>query len=505
MSEREQAQLKAVPTRNDPPAHTALLQRKCACGSTPGPTGECAECSKERLGLQRRSTVEANSSSVLPIVNEELCSPGQPFEADTRTLMESRFGHDFGLVRVRAPLEKVQAKLNIGRPGDRYEQEADRIAEQIVRASEQEEAIVKTESIASQVTPLPRSQARPEEDSEVQAKRADGYASIGIPNLESRIQSLRGEGRSLPPALREFFGVRFGCDFDQVRILTDARAAETAYRIGARAFTFGHSIGFAPGQYAPESSEGRRLLAHELTHVVQQTMGSGGHALASEAVAETQARRSGERIAAGRAPLIDARIPTGTIQRQEDKNPLDEKAKAIIAQAQNDKIKADERAVQAVRSIIKEYYPSDESKVDSVVYDDEKAGTGVSVTSKGTGETTAGVTERHFARRVLQVGHELEHINQWRSGMAGGQKSAEREFLAFYHEALAPEKPGTGRMQRSTRVNLIDAALGYYYCLTAEQQKQYATNKKELLDRRPGEVKASGHPSTDPPTECKRQ
>lgn len=216
-----------------------------------------------------------------------------------------------------------------------------------------------------------------------------------------------------------------------------------------------------------------------------------------------------------RAPLIDARIPTGTIQRQEDKNPLDEKAKAIIAQAQNDKIKADERAVQAVRSIIKEYYPSDESKVDSVVYDDEKAGTGVSVTSKGTGETTtgiihvgknflAGVTERHFARRVLQVGHELEHINQWRSGMAGGQRSAEREFLAFYHEALAPEKPGTGRMQRSTRVNLIDAALGYY-CLTAEQQKQYATNKKELLDRRPGEVKASGHPSTDPPTECKRQ
>jgi hypothetical protein len=248
---------------------------------------------------------------------------------------------------------------------------------------------------------------------------------------------------------------------------------------------------------------------------VQQTTSSGGHAPASEAAAETQARRIGERIAAGRAPLIDTRIPTGTIQRQEDKNPLDEKAKAIIAQAQNDKIKADERAVQVVRSIIKEYYPSDESKVDSVVYDDEKAGTGVSVTSKGTGETTtgiihvgkdflAGVTEGHFARRVLQVGHELEHINQWRGGMAGEHKSDEREFLAFYHEALATEKPGTGRMQHSTRVRLIDAAIGLYYCLTAQQQKQYAANKKELLDRRPGEVKASGKSLPGPPTECKR-
>lgn len=348
----------------------------------------------------------------------------------------------------------------------------------------------------------------------LQRRAADRTGSGTIPSIVHDV--LSSPAQQLDANTRAFMEPRLGHNFGRVRVHADEKAAESARAVNALAYTVGSDVVFEAGRYAPGATAGRELLAHELTHVVQQTTSSDGRVLVSEAAAETQARRSGERIAAGRVPLIDTRIPTGKIQRQEDKNPLDEKAKAIIAQHKNDKIKADERAIQVVKTLIKEYYPSDESKVDSVVYNDEKAGTGVSATSKESGEKTigiihvgknslAGVTERHFARRALQVGHELEHINEWRSGMAGGQKSAEREFLAFYHEALAPEKPGTGRMQRSTRVNLIDAALGYYYCLTAEQQKQYATNKKELLDRRPGEVKASGHPDMDPPTECKRQ
>jgi hypothetical protein len=255
------------------------------------------------------------------------------------------------------------------------------------------------------------------------------------------------------------------------------------------------------------------MVAHELTHVVQQTTGSGGPA--SEGVAEAQARQSGRWTVAGNAPWIDARVQAGKVQRQKDRNPLDEKAKAIIAKARDDKTKVEDRAVEAVKSIIKEYYPSDAPKVDSVVYDDEQAGRGLLTETKRSGNKATGiiyvgerflegVTEQHFARRVLQVGHELEHITQWRMGMAGETKSDEREFLAYYHGGLAAEKPGTGRMQHSTRVSLIDAALGYYNCLTAEQQKQYAANKKELLDRRPKEVKASGGESTDPPTACKR-
>ncbi len=306
---------------------------------------------------------------------------------------------------------------------------------------------------------------------------------------------------------------RFGHDFSQVRVHADSRAAASAQAVGALAYTVGQNVVFGAGQYEPGTTEGRRMVAHELTHVVQQTTGSGGPA--SEGVAEAQARQSGRWTVAGNAPRIDARVQAGKVQRQKDRNPLDEKAKAIIAKARDDKTKVEDRAVEAVRSIIKEYYPSGASKVDSVVYDDKKAEGGVSVTPKGSGETTTGiiyvgktflesVTEQHFARRVLQVGHELEHIDQWRKGMAGEKKSDEREFLAHYHGALAAEKPGTGRMTRSTRVRLIDTALGLYYCLTAEQQKQYAANKKELLDRRPEEVKASGRESTDPPTVCTR-
>lgn len=114
------------------------------------------------------------------------------------------------------------------------------------------------------------------------------------------------------------------------------------------------------------------------------------------------------------------------------------------------------------------------------------------------------MTEKHFARRVLQVGHELEHITQIRSGLAGGHKKYEREFLAFYHEALNPEKQGTGLMQHRTRLRLIDAALGNYYCLSDTKQKEYATKKQELLDRRNSEIDAGGKPdTTNPPSKCK--
>src|SRR5437773_10447732 len=79
-----------------------LLQRKCACGGTPGPSGECEECRKKRL--QRKasqlSTHDSHTSEIPPIVHEVVASPGQPLDLETRAFMESRFGHDFGGVRV---------------------------------------------------------------------------------------------------------------------------------------------------------------------------------------------------------------------------------------------------------------------------------------------------------------------------------------------------------------------------------------------------------------------
>lgn len=91
--------------------------------------------------------------------------------------------------------------------------------------------------------------------------------------LESRINTLSGGGQPLPESSRSFFEPRFGHDFGQVRVHTDANAAELAHAVNARAFTKGQDVVFGAGQYSPETYAGQRLLAHELTHVVQQHQG----------------------------------------------------------------------------------------------------------------------------------------------------------------------------------------------------------------------------------------
>jgi hypothetical protein len=97
----------------------------------------------------------------------------------------------------------------------------------------------------------------------------------GAADFESRIQSLRGGGQPVPESVRNFFEPRFGNDFSQVSVHTDMNAAETARAVNALAFTVGRDIVFGEGQYAPETESGKRLLAHELTHVLQQAAAPG--------------------------------------------------------------------------------------------------------------------------------------------------------------------------------------------------------------------------------------
>jgi hypothetical protein len=94
---------------------------------------------------------------------------------------------------------------------------------------------------------------------------AHGYA----PNSVHEV--LQSPGRPLDTSSRAFFETRFGQDFSRVRVHTDGKAAQSARAMDARAYTSGPNIVFGSGQYSPQSEEGRRLLAHELAHVVQQT------------------------------------------------------------------------------------------------------------------------------------------------------------------------------------------------------------------------------------------
>ena len=347
--------------------------------------------------------------------------------------------------------------------------------------------------------------------SELEARQEDAVSPMVREVLHS-------PGQPINPATRAFFESRFGHDFSAVRVHTDAHASESAQAVNALAYTVGRDVVFDAGRYAPRTSEGMKLLAHELTHVVQQTSigvrSGSSHAVALDNSGEVEAEHAASQVLNGAPTRVVAPEPFGVLQRQEKKNPLDDKAKAITAKAKDTQVDSDKRAIQLVRDIIAEYYSGEAAKVDSIVFDDAKAGTGLNTQSVGSGATAKGKISLgnyflnnvdSFARRVLQVGHELQHIDQYRGGLAGGQNKDKREFLAFQDEALAAEKPGTGRLSNATRLRLIDAALSYFFCLSEEDQTAFDSKKLSLLKRRDDVNGKSGNPPIDPPTGCKRQ
>ncbi len=172
----------------------------------------------------------------------------------------------------------VQTKLAIGMPGDRYEQEADRISEQVMRMpepeverqpEEEEEEEIQMQAnmnLAQSIPPIEEG-----EEEQLQRKEVGGGTTQVSVNVQPQINSLRGGGQPLPESARNFFGPRFDYDFSGVRIHTDGRAQKIARSINARAFTVGKDVAFGVGEYSPETTEGKKLLAHELAHVVQQS------------------------------------------------------------------------------------------------------------------------------------------------------------------------------------------------------------------------------------------
>jgi peptidoglycan hydrolase-like protein with peptidoglycan-binding domain len=158
---------------------------------------------------------------------------------------------------VQRVVSGIQAKLKIGQPGDIYEHEADRVADEVMRMPE----------------PGLQRQLESEEEEEdiLQTKTLDNTTPEVTHDLESHIYALPGGGTPLSGHVRAFFEPRFGHDFTQVRVHTDSRAADVAELLNARAFTIGQDIVFGMDEYAPETVAGQRLLAHELVHTIQQT------------------------------------------------------------------------------------------------------------------------------------------------------------------------------------------------------------------------------------------
>lgn len=210
------------------PSQTNMIQRKsgCACG------GSCAECQNDEPNIQRKAV--------------------------------------------------------IGPANDRYEQEADRVAEQVMRASSGvtsqssfEEGEQYPQTIMRKpldITPLVQREPQGKMDEEdetnpVQMKARNNSirdVSTASPSLDHRLAAFRQGGKPLPENTRQFFESRMGYDFSNVRIHQSAEAANLNRDINAKAFTMDRHIVFGQQAYSPSNDEGKKLLAHELTHVVQQ-------------------------------------------------------------------------------------------------------------------------------------------------------------------------------------------------------------------------------------------
>ena len=153
----------------------------------------------------------------------------------------------------------LQAKLVVGGQNDRYEQEANRVANLIAHRQQQVN---------------------------IQSGEAAGPVLEVKPQFETRLNILRGSGQSLAAPIRTFFELRFGRDLRQVQIHTGEHANELSETLNARAFTMGNDLVFGSGEYAPQTIEGRELIAHELTHVVQHQ--GPGHLLSVENKADNE-------------------------------------------------------------------------------------------------------------------------------------------------------------------------------------------------------------------------
>ncbi|GBO52953.1 hypothetical protein APA_754 [Pseudanabaena sp. lw0831] len=177
------------------------------------------------------------------------------------------------LKAIAAERMAIQAKLAIGEPNDKYEQEADATAARVVQQINSSANSSTNASITSQNQPIQRQEL--EEDEELQMKplvqRSEniggGEAST---DLESSIQSARGSGQSLDANLQQSMEQAMGADFSGVKVHTDSQSDQLNKSIQAKAFTTGQDLFFRQGAYEPSSRGGQELIAHELTHVVQQ-------------------------------------------------------------------------------------------------------------------------------------------------------------------------------------------------------------------------------------------
>ncbi|BAY81537.1 hypothetical protein NIES267_10140 [Calothrix parasitica NIES-267] len=172
----------------------------------------------------------------------------------------------------------IQTKLTVGKPGDKYEQEADATAAKVMgmsdetlqRQTEEETEDIQTQQIPTlNTSPITEKGEEEQEDIQTKGKGDRQQQTQTSSSLESRLGSSKGGGSPLPDSVRGFMEPRFGADFGNVRVHNDSSTVQMNKELGAQAFAHGNDIYYGAGK-SPGNNE---LTAHELTHTIQQTGG----------------------------------------------------------------------------------------------------------------------------------------------------------------------------------------------------------------------------------------
>jgi len=210
----------------------------------------------------------------------------------------------------------VQTKLTVSQPDDPYEREADQVADRVMRMTEPQPDNTTLLSTLTNKRNLQRKCSPCEEDEEHrQLRRKPDDRTVGSVNDEPSMMKdmWTSRGQSLDASTRSFMEHRFGYDLSEIRVHTDARAAESAAAMNALAYTVGNHIAFAANQYATATTTGRTLLAHELTHAIQQQRApiNPRRVEAAESPAEQEAHATASAVTQGREVSSITGRPTG--------------------------------------------------------------------------------------------------------------------------------------------------------------------------------------------------
>ena len=178
--------------------------------------------------------------------------------------LQETFGNQVVQHLIRAGV--VQTKLSVSQPGDIYEQEADRVAEQVMRITDVQEDVASLSTTNDEIIGRKCQSCQEEEETEMNISRKsnDGDESKISENVEQHVtDAILSKGSPLESNTRDFMESRFGFDFGNIRIHTDEGSAKYARALNALAYTVGNNIIFETGRYEPHRPDGMKLLARD--------------------------------------------------------------------------------------------------------------------------------------------------------------------------------------------------------------------------------------------------